>query len=320
MSKSTKIGLFFLLVLVVYFGLSMGIDFIPKKYITVNFSYMFGQFSIGIPVAVYIIATKGAIIKDISFKKIKIENVPIIVILAWLCMPISSFLNVVTMMFSENLVAGSIDGLSNNLFIVNLLMIAVLPAVIEELAYRGIVFYGLRQYGVAAAMIISGLLFGLNHMNINQFAYAFILGMYFCIIDEATDSIIASMLMHFTFNFSTVFSLEMMKILPYLEKMSGKDVSKQVKSAEVVTSLAGYSTRFKIGLLIGFGIVAVIAAVANFFVFKWYAGRVGSWEHICTEFKNFKAGFKKTDEGRIISVPMIMGMLFCIFIMILQLL
>lgn len=315
MKKSTKIGWYFLLIIAVYFLLGVSIRYIPDSMRTVNFSYLFGQLSIFIPVFIYVIATKGAALKEISFKKIKIENAMIIVLFTWVCMPIVSFLNVVSMLFADNHIAGTVDSLMNNMFIVNLLLIAVLPAVLEEIAYRGIVFYGLREYGVIAAVIVSGILFGVNHMNLNQFLYACILGMVFALMDEASNSILASMLMHFVFNFNTVFLIEMYKVMPYLEK-AGK-VSIQ-ESTEIATNLSSYSWKVKMVILCVYGVLAVIAVFINTKIFVWYSKRCGSWEHIQEVFENVGNGFKKQANGRIISVPAILGALICIVMMALE--
>ncbi len=317
MKKSTKTGIFFLMNIMVLLGIGFFADYIPKRFLNSNFSLLLGQVSIALPMLIYLIAMGGKPLKEIRHSKIKIEEIIIIVIFAWVCMPVSSFLNVVTMLFSDNYVAGSITELSNNPFIVNILLIAVLPAVLEELAYRGMFFYGLRSYGVFAAAVVSGFLFGVNHMNINQFAYAFVLGTVFALMDEASDSIYASMIMHFTFNFSTVCLMEMVKLKPILEKMQDNPEYEKYmeKSGEIATNLSGYSTNMKIAMLAGFGIMAVVAVIINFNIFRWYAKRVGRWEHMCECFKNFREGFKKTEEGRIISVPIVLGVLISVFIM-----
>ena len=53
---------------------------------------------------------------------------------------------------------------------------AATPAIVEELAYRGFILGNYRYGGRLAAIIISGIMFGVMHMNFNQMAYAMILG------------------------------------------------------------------------------------------------------------------------------------------------
>ena len=316
MKKSTRIGWYFISVIFIYFLLGFVVVFIPDSIKTVNFSYLFGQLSIFIPIMIYIIATRGKLFRDIPFKKVKIENAIIVVIFSWVCMPIAGFLNVISMMFVDNHVAGTVDSLTNNMFIVNLLMIAVLPAIIEEIAYRGIVFYGLREYGVIAAVVVSGVLFGLNHMNVNQFIYACILGMVFALMDEASGSIFASMIMHFVFNFNTVFLIQMYKLMPYLQKISGEETVQE--STQAVENFAAYPLKAKLMLVAGYGVFAIAAVFINTKIFIWYSKRCGRWEHIKECFRNAGKGFRKSENGRIISIPALAGAAVCIAFMILE--
>lgn len=321
MYKSTKVGWYFLFAVAVYLGLGYILPLLPFDVQSVNFSYFFGQLSILIPVLVYIICTKGDCIRAIHLKKIKIENALIVVIISWLCMPVASFLNVISMMFAQNHVAASIDSLVDNSFIVNIVMIAVVPAILEEIAYRGIVFYGLRQYGIVAAAVVSGVLFGLNHMNLNQFLYAAFLGIMLALMDEASDSIFASMIMHFVFNINTVILIQIYKIVPYLEKISGEDMSELAgQTQDAVTSIENYSLNTKLTLLAVYGVFAIVAVFINYKLYVWYAKRNGRLEHIKESFRKAASGFALTEDGRIVSAPMILGIFVCVSLMALELL
>ncbi|MBC8585347.1 CPBP family intramembrane glutamic endopeptidase [Youxingia wuxianensis] len=77
----------------------------------------------------------------------------------------------------------------------------LVPAVIEEAAYRGIVLGSLRQFGDRFAIVVSALLFGLLHRNMTQFPNAFLLGILLGYFMVKTNSIWTSMFIHFTNNF-----------------------------------------------------------------------------------------------------------------------
>lgn len=51
-------------------------------------------------------------------------------------------------------------------------------------------------WGVVAAAAVSALLFGLYHLNFNQFCYAFVLGVYFGIVNQVSGSIVTSVIVH----------------------------------------------------------------------------------------------------------------------------
>lgn len=82
----------------------------------------------------------------------------------------------------------------------NLFCTAILPAICEESAHRGLVLKGLNPLGRKRAVIISSLLFGLTHMNINQVFYATIIGLLLGYITSGVDSIYPAMIIHFMNN------------------------------------------------------------------------------------------------------------------------
>lgn len=54
---------------------------------------------------------------------------------------------------------------------------AVVPALCEEYAFRGVMMQSLRKYGDSAAIGISALVFGIMHGNMTQAPFAFLLGL-----------------------------------------------------------------------------------------------------------------------------------------------
>ena len=67
---------------------------------------------------------------------------------------------------------------SSNLW-VNLFIMVLCAPVAEELIFRKLLIDRLTQYGEGVAVLFSGLMFGLFHGNLNQFVYAFVLGLCF---------------------------------------------------------------------------------------------------------------------------------------------
>ena len=79
--------------------------------------------------------------------------------------------------------------------------IAVIPAVFEEMFFRGFFYAGFRRArGVRFAMILSAVLFGFYHCNIQQIIYAALLGVLIGLLREMTGSMWAGMLYHFVNN------------------------------------------------------------------------------------------------------------------------
>lgn len=84
--------------------------------------------------------------------------------------------------------------------------IAVIPAVFEEMLFRGFFYDGFKRAGsTRCAILFSSLLFGFFHMNIQQIMYAAVLGVVLALLREMSGSMWPGMLMHFVNNgWSTV--------------------------------------------------------------------------------------------------------------------
>lgn len=72
--------------------------------------------------------------------------------------------------------------------------------IVEELIFRKILIDRTMKYGVAPAILLSSLLFGLYHGNFNQFFYAFFLGVLFAYVYAYTGNVIYTIILHMAVN------------------------------------------------------------------------------------------------------------------------
>lgn len=86
----------------------------------------------------------------------------------------------------------------------NILSTATLPALIEEMIFRGYILGALRAHGDGLAVVLSATLFGLFHGNVLQIPFAFILGLAMGYLVVLTDSIWPAVLLHFVNNLMSV--------------------------------------------------------------------------------------------------------------------
>ncbi len=86
-------------------------------------------------------------------------------------------------------------------FVLNVLLLAVLPAICEELIFRGVIFGGMREMGETEAVFFSAFLFALFHGNASQTIYQFLLGIVLAYVFVLTKNLLCSMILHFTNNF-----------------------------------------------------------------------------------------------------------------------
>jgi membrane protease YdiL (CAAX protease family) len=78
--------------------------------------------------------------------------------------------------------------------------VAIIPAIVEELFFRGMVLQSLRRFGDGFAIVASAVLFGLFHGNFVQFVFALIAGLVMAQVVIRTGSLWTSILIHFLNN------------------------------------------------------------------------------------------------------------------------
>ncbi len=86
-------------------------------------------------------------------------------------------------------------------FFIEMIAIAILPALCEEFALRGVVLGTTRRFGDGFAIFLSAAIFGLMHGNLVQIPFAFIGGLVLGYVVVATGSMWPAILIHLANNF-----------------------------------------------------------------------------------------------------------------------
>ena len=84
--------------------------------------------------------------------------------------------------------------------------VSIVPALVEEFSFRGVILGSLRKYGDGFAVIVSAALFGLFHANFLQIPFAFVVGLILGFLTVRLNSILPAVIIHFINNFSSVIS------------------------------------------------------------------------------------------------------------------
>lgn len=123
-------------------------------------------------------------------------NMPILSSWEWLLVKINFNFDNISVLDIRAL-TGSAGG-----FVLTVLLVCVMPAVGEELIFRGIVFRGLAANGKKGrALVLSSVAFALMHMSPLQTIHQFFLGLAAAYLVLRTDSVYPAMLLHFFNNF-----------------------------------------------------------------------------------------------------------------------
>ena len=158
-----------------------------------------------LPTIIYIIIEKPNFKSDLRFNYITLYEITSCIGFTIFIMPLNNLINSITLLFVKNRTIEIINEISTLPFICALLLTAVLPAINEELITRGVLYNcNYRKINKLQGALLSSLFFGMIHLNINQFVYAFFLGFTFVLLIEATDSLFSSMIAHFVINGTTV--------------------------------------------------------------------------------------------------------------------
>lgn len=78
--------------------------------------------------------------------------------------------------------------------------VAIVPALVEEFAFRGIILGSLRKYSDSLAVLVSGVIFGLMHGNFAQIPFAIVVGLVLGYVAVKTNSLLPGIIIHFLNN------------------------------------------------------------------------------------------------------------------------
>lgn len=135
---------------------------------------------------------------------------------------VSGLIEFVKNTFNRQLTQGEIST-PNSLFscVIEVVGLAIIPAITEEFAMRCCSLQLLRKYGNFFAVIAVSTVFGLLHGNVIQFVFAFLLGMILGYITIKTESIVPAILIHCLNN-------GMSAIQDIVSYIAGKDLKSSV--------------------------------------------------------------------------------------------
>jgi len=101
-------------------------------------------------------------------------------------------------------------------FVGVLFTVALLPAVFEEIIFRGVLLSGVKGFGSVCGALVCGALFALYHQNPVQTVYQFVCGFSFAWLASKAGSILPTVLAHF-FNNAFILCTEKFGFPPALE-------------------------------------------------------------------------------------------------------
>ena len=165
-------------------------------------------------------------LKNFGYKKIKLNTIFLCVILGVIAflfnMCISSIWNFLLALFGYSSRGSSNTLVYTNIvqLIISLISTAVLPGFCEEFLHRGL-FQSLlkEEKSYVFSVIITGVLFGLFHLNIYQTGYATFMGIFMGFLVVYSGSIFTAVIIHFMNNALNVFINFLNDLSPSIKNM-----------------------------------------------------------------------------------------------------
>lgn len=220
MDSTFKVNLFATILLIIFIIGNIVTAFIPgfDKLPLVAMLVLPEIILLIIPTIIYFIITKAPVKKTLRLNWPGWLTVFYSFSFALFVQPAMMFLSALSGLFFKNDVSQVIASLSSVPAIILIIVIGLTPAICEEIPLRGVLLSGYDKIDIKKAMLINGLFFGIIHLNLQQFLYAFALGAVFAYMVRLTNSIIPSMIAHFTINSTQVLFQKLVLLLDDFDK------------------------------------------------------------------------------------------------------
>ena len=227
--------------------------------------------------------------------KIKVSTFFLTLLYVITLFPIVAFVNTISMFFVENTVTALSDEIVQMPMWMMILSIGIFGPFVEEFVFRGVLLQSFQRTGrIIGSIVLSSVMFGMMHMNFNQFGYGAVMGAMFALLFEATGSVLAPFIAHAFFNSFEVVMLYM-----------NDDVLGSASSLadEYMGNFGDIITPFEVGYLL---VAAIVFGIASFFVVRKIAEIEGRKEFFSNIPKSRKQGYK------LVTAPAVVAMILCV--------
>ena len=136
---------------------------------------------------------------NIQFKKVEPIKVVQLSAITVCGIPIALFLNYFAGILS-NAGADSAEDVNTYPLILSLVVFAIVPAIVEEFVFRGVILGAYSKVDVKAGIVISSLFFALLHFSFGSVLYGFFFGLFFAVVRLSTGNLVYTIIMHCLFN------------------------------------------------------------------------------------------------------------------------
>ena len=117
-------------------------------------------------------------------------------------------------------------------FAASLVVVGIIPGILEEALFRGVLLGGMKRFPPWAAVLLSGALFSLFHQNPAQTVYQFLFGCVFALVVIKSGSLLPAVFMHVLNNAFII-------VYQYLGAEPGETASLVLLIAGLIAAIGG---------------------------------------------------------------------------------
>lgn len=306
-----KVNLAFLLATLLYYVSLIVISFfLPFIAESLIWSNVICEMGVVLPGILMVLLAREKPVAFLHFKKIRFTTFLAIIPFTMFTMPLITVLNLLSQFLVDNQVVNMMESyqITEMPFWQVFLLVGIFAPFCEEVACRGIYYRGYRKSGsIFAAMMLSALLFAFMHMNLNQAAYAFAVGILAVLLVEVTGSLWSSIFYHAFINGSQVIMMFV------TEKLSPDMYTESVEAITTEVLIYGVSAYL---------LLAAITLPLAWALLVWMSGNEGKQGILSVIWKERKKAKQENEnkKDKLVTVSLILALILCFAYMLLQIL
>lgn len=240
----------------------------------------------------------------LPFKKISLKNFFLVIIISLTMQPTIQLIAEITNVFHEDEISEAIDIFMKLPYWKSLISIAIVPAITEELIFRGVILTGYKKTKLLTGILVSSFYFGIMHLTISQLFYTIIGGVIFGFLVKITGSIFSSILSHFILN-GTQITISYIFYNIYNDHESTKFIKDSIFDMEHTNFIA------VIYALINFLITLPLFVLSIYLFIRVNKETIDDFRVKDSKVRNYKKNFKLKDTDlEHIEIPKVFTMFF----------
>lgn len=305
-----KAGRAFLISILIYVVILNAIAFFfPRLVSNIVTSNLLSEAAIGLPVLLFVFFSTGKFSGEklpeetmtafLGFKKIRPATLLSIIPFTMFSLPFITLINLFSQFWVKNEAAAMMENfqITQLPFLQVFFSVGIFAPLIEEVICRGAYYRSYKKSaGMFRAMLVSALIFALVHMNFNQAAYAFAVGILAVLLVEATGSLWSGIVYHGLINSSQV---AMMYFAMKFTPQAYSQAEEMMTTQSMVYAVAAYLIFSAITLPIAWALLV------------WMSGHEGRRGILSALWESRK----EKKQGKVITVSLALGVVLCLLMM-----